>query len=163
MLTPQDRARPLYKWDLKKPGILSLTTPDHEVVAPAAEVRQLCQSSPAAVVYIHSRASTLSKGVLHDAPSLSPGYSKDDVSQLTEVILTVAETFWPWAPGIPMTNSDAGAAVRLADGRLVGFVRENIDAGVPVTYISLAEPLLQSIVGATGARDASFISCWRDG
>lgn len=139
---------------------------------PAAEVYRLCESNPPTVVYLHGRASVIEVGVLHDVADLrnchAPSELDDDdrVFQSTEVVVRdLPRDKWSLHTHVThfvVSCTDPGGVIRLRDGRVVGFVKGKALAGAPVAYISLAEPLLQRIAETTGAREASFVPCWRD-
>lgn len=150
---------PEWHYQAKKPGILQFATPPEETVVTVAEIGAFIRTIPPNHVYVHGRTTNLSTGYLHDMCEYVVS-TFDDIEVVSADLVVLNDIIAsPGAPRRFASAGDAGAPVRLRDGRLVGFVREhNPDSSV--TYVTLAEPLLRRIAQVAGAERATMVPCW---
>lgn len=169
-----------------RPSIMAFWNPPAEEVVSLAEIRALRDAADPVFVYLHGRSTAYSVGVLHDVDAIvRTHYARrdddDDDSDSVPVVsseLVVRNCHAPMpvvAPrlrlppgpcGVFAGPGDAGAPVRLADGRLVGFVLQGdraSGAGGHVCHVTPAETVLEHVKRVTGAEEVKVVPCWGEG
>lgn len=155
--------------------------PAHELpVVPADQVPVGCQgeggggggeTEPPGHVYVYLRGAHTSFGigVLHDVRAavqlkyggLQGPDGEDLLVRSTEVVVLDPPSMKKAHDHTFSGKGDEGAPVRLADGRVLGFLlgRDPGHAARPASYVSVADTLLQDIRQSLGADEVQLVSC----